>query len=504
MIKPIVQRFFCLVLAFSLAACVLQKPPAQVKSPKVIPSQAPQSTAQKKTSLPPIPQPTSTIIPVQDGQLTVLLGRPTDDSISLALLSTASQQVTLAYGLESKKYTYQTGQIVLQANHPQMVEINQLRPDTAYYYTVMTNSAALAEHTFHTQRAPGSEFVFTVDADPHNRDDRFNGELYRSALGNVLSARPDFHIDLGDTFMTEKTKPQSYAEAANTFTEMLPYFGVIGADVPLYLVNGNHEGELGWLLPRGKETKLPVWAAQLRQAYYPNPVPNAFYSGSTTVDPALGAVRDGYYAWTWGDALFVVLDPFWYTANKPKSEDLDNNWNWTLGKEQYDWLKNTLETSSTKYKFVFTHHLVGGVNEGRGGVEAAKFFEWGGKNADGSDGFDQHRPGWGLPIQQLLVNNKVSAVFHGHDHVFVKQEWQGIIYQEVPQPSNADYNNSRMAADYGYVQGDVLGSSGILRVSVSPQQVTIDYVRAYLAQDEKAGQKNGQVDFTYTILPTQP
>jgi hypothetical protein len=279
---------------------------------------------------------------------------------------------------------------------------------------------------------------------------------------------------------------------------MRPYFGILGADAPLFLVNGNHECELGWLL-EAKDKDLPIWSTQLRQSFYPNPIPNGFYTGSSTPDSYLGGVRDGYFAWKWGDALFIVLDPFWYTMNKPKSENPDNNWNWTLGREQYDWLKSTLETSDAEFKFIFIHHLVGGGKDARGGIEFADFYEWGGNNADGTHGFVEKRPGWGKPIHQLLVENHVSAVFHGHDHVFVKQELEGIIYQEVPQPSNAEYNNTRIAADYGYVNGDVLSSSGHLRVTVTPDQVTVEYVRAYLPQDEKPGQQNRQVDHSYTI-----
>jgi hypothetical protein len=26
---------------------------------------------------------------------------------------------------------------------------------------------------------------------------------------------------------------------------------------------------------------------------------------------------EDYYAWEWGDALFVAIDPFWYTTTKP-------------------------------------------------------------------------------------------------------------------------------------------------------------------------------------------
>jgi hypothetical protein len=99
----------------------------------------------------------------------------------------------------------------------------------------------------------------------------------------------------------------------------------------------------------------------------------------------------------------------------------------------------------------------------------------------------------------LIVANHVTAVFHGHDHLFVKQDLDGIVYQEVPQPSTARANATNSAADYGYVSGDVLGSPGHLRVTVAPEHVTIEYVRTYLPKDEKPGQQNGQVDYAYTI-----
>jgi phosphodiesterase/alkaline phosphatase D-like protein len=86
-----------------------------------------------------------------------------------------------------------------------------------------------------------------------------------------------------------------------------------------------------------------------------------------------------YYCVGVGDALFVVLDPYWYT--KPKPDSL-TGWRWTLGKEQYDWLKSTLEQSTSTFKFVFMHQLVGGDKDGRGGTEYADKYEWGGNNLD--------------------------------------------------------------------------------------------------------------------------
>jgi hypothetical protein len=170
-----------------------------------------------------------------------------------------------------------------------------------------------------------------------------------------------------------------------------------------------------------------------------------------------------------------VLDPFWFTQRPRGPSD---NWQRTIGAEQYQWLRRTLEASTAKFKFVFIHHLVGGADsQCRGGAEAAPLFEWGGRNADGSDGFQQNRPGWPMPIHQLLVQNHVSIVFHGHDHLYAKQDLDRIVYQEVPQPGDPR-GNTRSAAEYGYLSGIILGSSGHLRVVVSASQATVDYVRA--------------------------
>jgi hypothetical protein len=218
----------------------------------------------------------------------------------------------------------------------------------------------------------------------------------------------------------------------------------------------------------------------MRKRYFPNPVPDSFYSGNATPHPQAGLLED-YYAWEWGNGLFVVLDPFWFTQRQRGQRD---NWKRSLGAEQYQWLKRTLAASKAEFKFIFIHHLVGGLDDqGRGGAEAASLYEWGGRNADGSDGFAQHRPGWPSPIHQLLLQNKVSVVFHGHDHFYARQDLDGIVYQEVPQPGYPGNGKlPRSAIEYGYVNGTILGSSGYLRVTLSPKQTKVEYVRAVTGQ----------------------
>ena len=85
-----------------------------------------------------------------------------------------------------------------------------------------------------------------------------------------------------------------------------------------------------------------------------------------------------------------------------------------------------------------------------------------------------------MPIHQLLVKNAVSIVFHGHDHFYARQELDGIVYQEVPQPGHPGRDGTpRNAADYGYVNGTMLGGSGHLRVIVTPTKVSVDYIKSF-------------------------
>ena len=87
---------------------------------------------------------------------------------------------------------------------------------------------------------------------------------------------------------------------------------------------------------------------------------------STRVAPrrqSAAGPRENYYAWEWGDALFVVLDPFWNTMSMPHRtggyESSNDAWDWTLGLDQYNWLYETLSGSDATWKFVFSHHVTG-------------------------------------------------------------------------------------------------------------------------------------------------
>ncbi len=429
----------------------------------------------------------------------MILGRPTKTAVTLSVLAYENLEGFVAYGAEPGRLTRQTPAQRFAKDQPVAVRLDSLQGNTRYFYELRSaaNGAApvaLGDGGFITARPPGSAFTFTVQADSH-LDSGIDAEIYRKSLTNALAAQPDFHIDLGDTFMTDKYP--EYRQAAAQYLAQRFYFGIIGARAPVFLVLGNHDGETPG---NGRRDEMAIWSNAMRKKYFPNPLPNEFYTGNATPHPQAGPLQN-YYAWEWGDALFVVLDPFWYSA--PIRRDSGDNWGRTLGAEQYRWLTRTLEQSRARFRFVFIHHLVGGeTREGRGGSEASHFFEWGGKELDGRNTFAQKRPGWALPIHDLLVKQRVNIVFHGHDHLYAQQERDGIIYQLVPQPGHSRFDNIRSAAEYGYKSGVIAGASGILRVAVSPEKAAVEYVRAYPLSAENTECRTGSVTHRYTVMPT--
>jgi predicted phosphodiesterase len=427
----------------------------------------------------------------------VMLGRPGADSISASVLAWKNMEAVISYGERADAMSLHSPVIKLMAGESQHITLDRLKPNTLYFYQLAYRleggkNEYNSVRSFVTQRAPAATFTFAMQADSH-LDTSTDVRVYEQTLANIRADKPDFMIDLGDTTMVDKFG-SFYTRAETQYKAQRYYLGQIAHNVPVLFALGNHDGEQGSRLT-GQADSMPLWSLGMRKKYFANPEPSGIYTGNATPFEKAGLLQD-YFAWEWGNALFIVLDPFWFTRDRKG----DDNWGMTLGEAQYRWLTAALRKSKLPFKFVFIHHLVGGLGRDvRGGANTAPYMEWGGKNADGSDGFAQHRPGWALPLHQLFVKNGVSIVFHGHDHLFVKEELDGIIYQEVPQPGHPN-GGTRSAVEYGY-SGVVLGSSGHLRVTVESKEAVVEYVRATVTGVTKDNGANGAVDHRYRITP---
>ncbi len=431
-----------------------------------------------------------------------ILGRPTNSSVTISILFDQPAQVYWEYGITPGSFTKTTTTYSASKGVALEVDFTALNANQKYYYRTRYRPSSSvnpfltgAEHTFQTQRAAGSTFSFTIEADEHLYDIKGVTNLYKICLTNQAADKPDFMLSLGDIFGDDHyANTITRAQMDSLHKEYRPLLGNICHSIPFYICLGNHEGEFDYYLAQNPPNNIAVYATLSRKFYYPNPYPNDFYSGNPDVEPYGMGNPENYYSYTWGDALFVVLDVYrdqCDTSAKP------TNWNWSLGLPQYTWLKNTLEGSSAKYKFVFAHHVRG---QGRGGITNAKLFEWGGYEQNGTTySFPAKRPGWEKPIHKLFVDNGVNIFFQGHDHLFAHEVLDGVVYQEVPMPSDSTYELGMLANAKAYVS-DTIGGSGHLKVTVSPSCVKVDFIRAYLPADTLSGvHHNREVAFSYTI-----
>jgi hypothetical protein len=458
---------------------------------------------------------------------TQILGRPTTNSVSLSLISSEALTIYIEYGYSKSKYSQKSKVYSAVAAQPLVIDITNLKSNARVYYRVRFKSkdgksfASGKQYSFMTARTPGSKFSFTVQGDTHPErvGKMFRSDLYYVTMANIAAQLPDFHILMGDDFSIDPLIGKGQATQQNVekiYKTHRDWLTIPGSTTSIFLVNGNHEQAAAYLLD-GTSTNPAVLAGNARNKFYPLPAPNSFYSGNQEEIPAVGLPRD-YYSWTWGDALFVTLDPYWHSSaavdnvagdekggeapatggggkggGKSGGKGARDLWKVGIGDTQYQWLKKVLEESNAKYKFVFAHHVLG---TGRGGVEVSTTYEWGGVDPKGETTFAKERPNWELPIHDLMVKNKVSIFFQGHDHIFVTQERDGLIYQSMPNPADDTFSYFNDAA---YKSGTKAPNTGHVRVTIEPEAATVEYFLAARATD--SGRKNLDLAHTYKVGP---
>jgi hypothetical protein len=123
--------------------------------------------------------------------VTIQLGRPTDHSVNLNVVPAENLELFAEYHNTSETTVLRTPVTTAGKGVPVNIVISGLTPDTGYLYHLCyqrpgnTTITCSPDYSFHTWRAPGSSFVFDVQADSH-LDERANEQLYIRTLQNEL------------------------------------------------------------------------------------------------------------------------------------------------------------------------------------------------------------------------------------------------------------------------------------------------------------------------------
>jgi hypothetical protein len=361
------------------------------------------------------------------------------------------------------------------------VQITGLQEDTLYHYRLLLrydgdDYSARDIHSFRTRRPAGETFQFGIWADTHRdvRAKALSKQLWHwpewSVLVQSMKAEPiDFLMDLGDSWLmckgsghvATKDFPEAYSRIAPSRSGYQTYKGYsdLCADCGYYLSRGNHDGLTDADPPEWKQLFIP-----LLKMFVPNPNGRTYPQGGSTDSD----YDQGYFAFEWGDALFIVLDAIKYKDYKKK---IPNPSRFHIGAKQLAWVTNTLQNATQRWKFMFFHHLFGGGdNYGRGGAVFAKEYEQ-------------------AQLHALAVQYG-AHFFHGHDHLWAEEMVDGVLYYEsgLAWGSQSDYI-TKGAHDKPYSEFYPEGftstschsippgceNNGYVIVEVSPTQVTIWY-----------------------------
>jgi len=400
-----------------------------------------------------------------------LMGKVSNTSITINLINGHENSSTyVEYGSTSGAAgSYTDTTTVQNVTNDTLIEfdITGLTTNTVYYYRVRSKRldestyATTDERSFRTRRA-SYPFNFTLISDMHVDPTwpETSADLKKILANMSLNDNSDFVMSLGDNI-----QPGVGDGAINNETWATSEYVLLRESlhpdynsIPFLMAIGNWEGEPGWI----DSTNLSL-ARSIRQKFVPNPTNTTYVQG--------GGDYEDYYAFTWGNALFIVLNVMSYTPVNPSDNSMEN---WTLGSTQLTWFNNTLKNATEPWKFVIIHHTAGGNWTGAAAAAWTKYGRGGGRAA---------YSGEQATIQQMMVDNDVRIMFLGHDHLFTDMIENKTHYIVV---GNAGYGLA-FTAGYGSYYND---SKGRAKVEVLSDEIT----KVYYITEEELSSANVTID----------
>ena len=407
------------------------------------------------------------------------------------------------------------------------VELTGFPADSPLYYQCFfrkrgeADRRALPLRRVQTARRPGSSFQVALIADSHvNRVQQKPAGRANldKAINMVLADAPDYVIFLGDEPCTKEhgadVPTATFESTMDKWRFWRTAYGPLLAAVPSFLVLGNHEGEAGYQrVWRDRGEYLQRWSTIARKRFQLNPLPYTYPEGGENdgwlgdpADPATGGADEGncsplqnYFAWTWGDALFVVLDVHRYTNIGGEPPVVPESW--TLGRAQMRWFESVLTNSRARWKLVLAHHLAGGL--GWGVMDGRRT-----AHAYGRGGAKYARIGEQAKITEIMKRTGAQFFMYGHDHVFAHQQAEGIHFLLTGRPTGLSpgwWDSPDWVEAYGTAAArdpyDFYAALGYTRLNISPEKLTVEFVRSgtHGRNIENITQREGEVFHRFVV-----
>ena len=409
-----------------------------------------------------------------------LLSRPTGSSIRISALNNDKAAEALIEIRKEGATEWERRQPSLKFAPYQIVDwtVTDLRPATAYEYRLLLKQESgespqpSANGSFRTQRKGAASYTVLLMTDPHTGYFPPGSSPVRTldrVVQNAAKTKADFVRDLGDNvaWAGSREMPQTNSSGVSSaFARYRRQIGPLSAHCPHFAVIGNWSGESG----KFPESNIQI-VAGVRRSLLPGPNHQTYPQG--------GSEGEDYYAFSWGDALYVILNI--QTYSKPsklerlpsRMADVNQIDEWTLGEKQMIWFETTLKNATERYRFVCIHHPAGGnagdfLNTiyGRGGARA-----W--------------NTGEQARIHALMKKHNVQIFFYGHDHVFVDDVVDGIHYT-LPGSCGAPWHFTREETGYERSWPD----SGHAQLDITPEKATVTFINI-----------DGKVLHTFSVNP---
>lgn len=241
-----------------------------------------------------------------------------------------------------------------------------LKPNTLYKYLVKTADGT-AESSFTTEGTGSFTFAAFGDSRPNDGDEL--PEVFPRLIREMADHSPKFAVGVGDNIQLTPWYGLSITDKVvrGRYDAYLKSINSLNCTTPFYMALGNHD--------KGTD---PIAMKGFNEAF---------------VVPQNGG--NGFYSWDYSGSHFVVLN----TELNPSKAD--------LGYSQLQWLEKDLKNSDGP-TFVFMHR---------------PFF--GGKH---SNDFEHSNLQQRDQLVTLFKQNRVKAVFFGHDHYYNHKFIDGIHY----------------------------------------------------------------------------